>query len=678
MQFLSPLFLAATALLAIPVVLHLTRRETRNPIPFASLMFLQRIPVQEVRRRRLRNLLLLAMRCLGILLLVLAFARPVLEQSLLGAFQGSGSRAVVILLDDSMSMRAEGVWARAIGAAREQVSALQANEEPALILFGESSRMASSFDDGSQGLASALSGLEPGWERTDFRQALSAAVESLQDRNRPLKRIVLISDLQSSGLKSLQDLEFPEDIDFEAVDVGADLQNVFIEEARVDRHLFDGKSVQPALVRISSSPPKEGLQGAVQLLLEGTPISRQSFVLGEDGAATVTFAPFEIGEGIHRGRFELTDGGDLSGDDAFHFVVENRAPFEVQILTESRSASSGYLDNALSSGSNLPFRTSRSPSSAVRVLLLDNLRRPPAASSAIRHLEQGGGIIVVLGESVDEAAYHPEWDEILPVRIAEREYVRSASRAFTSLTDIAWEHPVFSIFQDRQKAGWVDVRIFGYWRLEPKPESVVAARFAGGDPALVEGRSGDGKIFVLATSADRVWTDFPLRGVFLPFWQRLVLEASQWERRPAAFRVGDAVALAQSDQHQTAGASREWDVLAPDRQRVFGLDQEGAPFFRVSQPGFYEIRQQRETDWVAVNTDPHESILSRVPPLEFLAALDSRRVGPEHRPDSIDAGAIDQTQRPFSWWLLLLAGMILLTEAYLARSVGLRKEARIA
>ncbi|HUG44056.1 MAG TPA: BatA domain-containing protein, partial [Acidobacteriota bacterium] len=656
MQFLTPLFLAATALLAVPVVLHLTRRETRNPIPFASLMFLQRIPVQEVRRRRLRSLLLLAMRCLGILLLVLAFARPVLDQSWLGAFQASGSRAVVILLDDSLSMRAEGVWARAIDAARKQVSALQADDEAALILFGESSRLVSDFDEGKQRLAGELSGLEPGWEGTDYGRSLIAAVERLRDRNRPLRKIVLIADLQSSGLESLQDLKFPENIQFEAVDVGADLQNVFIEEARMDRHLFDGKTVQPASVRIASSPARAGLQGAVQLFLEGTPIDRQSFALGEDGASTVTFAPFEIDEGIHRGRFELADGGDLPGDDVFHFVVENSAPFEVQILTESRSVSGAYLENALSSGSNLPFRTSRSPSDAARVLLVDNLRRPPAARNAIRHLEQGGGVIVVLGESVDESAYHPEWDEILPARLKEREYVRSGSRAFTSLTDIAWEHPVFSIFQERQKAGWFDVRIFGYWRVDVKPESVVAARFAGGDPALVEGRYGNGKIFLLATSADRVWTDFPLRGVFLPFWQRLVLDASQWERRPAAFRVGDAVALTRSQQDRTPGATRDWDVLAPDRQRVFGLDEEGAPFFRVTQPGFYEIRQQRGTDWAAVNADSRESILSRIPPQEFLAAVESRRVGPEQRPDSIHAAAMDRTERAFSWWLVLLAG----------------------
>ncbi|HUG43459.1 MAG TPA: hypothetical protein VMN76_04360, partial [Acidobacteriota bacterium] len=69
---------------------------------------------------------------------------------------------------------------------------------------------------------------------------------------------------------------------------------------------------------------------------------------------------------------------------------------------------------------------------------------------------------------------------------------------------------------------------------------------------------------------------------------------------------------------------------------------------------------------------------SRIPPQEFLAAVESRRVGPEQRPDSIHAAAMDRTERAFSWWLVLLAGMILLGEACMARSVGRRREARVA
>ena len=53
MSFLSPLFFAGLAALAIPVLIHLIQRERKTIVEFPSLMFLRRIPYQSVRRRRI-------------------------------------------------------------------------------------------------------------------------------------------------------------------------------------------------------------------------------------------------------------------------------------------------------------------------------------------------------------------------------------------------------------------------------------------------------------------------------------------------------------------------------------------------------------------------------------------------------------------------------------------------
>src|SRR5512145_1736820 len=104
MSFLAPLFLVGLAGLAVPVLLHLIQRERKQVVQFPSLMFLQRIPYQSVRRRRIRHWLLLAMRISAIALLVLAFARPFFQQGALAAAAAAGAREVVILLDQSASM----------------------------------------------------------------------------------------------------------------------------------------------------------------------------------------------------------------------------------------------------------------------------------------------------------------------------------------------------------------------------------------------------------------------------------------------------------------------------------------------------------------------------------------------------------------------------------------------
>ena len=79
--FLAPLFLTGLAALAIPVWMHLVHRHDAVVQRFPSLMFLQRATQPLQRRRQLRHPLLLALRCLGIALLIFGFAQPYLESS---------------------------------------------------------------------------------------------------------------------------------------------------------------------------------------------------------------------------------------------------------------------------------------------------------------------------------------------------------------------------------------------------------------------------------------------------------------------------------------------------------------------------------------------------------------------------------------------------------------------
>src|SRR4026207_1736843 len=104
MSFLTPLFLLGLAGLAVPVIIHLIRRERRTVVLFPSLMFLQRIPSQSVQRRRIRNWPLLLLRLAALALIVAAFARPFFRRTAVAAAGGSGPREVVILVDRSYSM----------------------------------------------------------------------------------------------------------------------------------------------------------------------------------------------------------------------------------------------------------------------------------------------------------------------------------------------------------------------------------------------------------------------------------------------------------------------------------------------------------------------------------------------------------------------------------------------
>src|SRR3954470_18851164 len=119
--FLVPAFLAGLAALAVPVVLHLRHREKDRPQVFPSLMFLEQLPIRTAERRRVTDWPLLLLRALALSLLVLAFARPVFSRSAVAERAGR-SRAVIVLLDRSMSMGHRDVWPAALDSTRRLIN----------------------------------------------------------------------------------------------------------------------------------------------------------------------------------------------------------------------------------------------------------------------------------------------------------------------------------------------------------------------------------------------------------------------------------------------------------------------------------------------------------------------------------------------------------------------------
>ena len=85
---------------ALPIILHLLRRDVAPPVPFTAVSLLRKTPVDRTRTHRLRDLLLLLARVAALLLLAGSFARPYL------AGAPSTGRTTVIAVDRSFSMAA--------------------------------------------------------------------------------------------------------------------------------------------------------------------------------------------------------------------------------------------------------------------------------------------------------------------------------------------------------------------------------------------------------------------------------------------------------------------------------------------------------------------------------------------------------------------------------------------
>src|SRR5271155_73042 len=123
MGFLAPWFLAGLAALGVPVFVHLLRKHVITPRPVSSLMFFERGIQSSTRHKRLRYLLLFALRSALVFLVVLAFASPFVRRP---AADTSGHLQLIVL-DNSFSMRAGTRFADA----KQQALSLLAAKPPA-------------------------------------------------------------------------------------------------------------------------------------------------------------------------------------------------------------------------------------------------------------------------------------------------------------------------------------------------------------------------------------------------------------------------------------------------------------------------------------------------------------------------------------------------------------------
>src|ERR1700683_1677655 len=159
MGFLTPWFLAGAVAVGLPVWLHLLRKHKTTPLPFSSLMFFEKRTQSSIKHRRLRYLVLFTLRPLLILLIVLAFAHPFIQQHI--PPRTRSNEITVLAIDNSLSMRAETRLADAKAAAKSLVSPLRVGERAEVLTFGSRVQVLSEVTDDHNPLNAAIDSVQP-------------------------------------------------------------------------------------------------------------------------------------------------------------------------------------------------------------------------------------------------------------------------------------------------------------------------------------------------------------------------------------------------------------------------------------------------------------------------------------------------------------------------------------
>ena len=677
MGFLVPAFLAGLAALAIPVLMHLRDRNEQSPIRFPSLMFLSRLPIRTSDRRRVTDWPLLLLRALVVALLVFAFSRPFFGR--VADLAGEGrARAVVLLIDRSMSMGYAGTWGAALDSARAVIAGLNAQDRVALVVFDEEAIVAQDWS-GDHGATGAILGtLTPAARGTRISTALRAARGLLLTAPPAAQEIVIVSDLQRSGLTGVAGLELPEGAELRAVQVaGATRPNTAIAGVDARRVVAADRvqlQVQARVVTRELAAPR---RARLTLDLAGRAAGTREVSLPANGELTVVFDAVPAPAGRVVGEVRVEEDA-LAGDDRFHFSLPADDQLRVVMVTPADLARDEtlFLERALAIGRAPGVVVERrregtfdaaTLARASLVLLWDVTPPTGAAGEALTAwVRGGGGLVMHAGARIGSRRSASLGGAATVDGLADR---RTGGGAV--LGELRGDHPLFSPFR-ATPAALSAPRFWRFARLTPTAGTDVLARFDDGQPAVLERRDGEGRILVTALALDVREGDLPLQPAFLPLLRRVALYGSGHESAPLARVTGES--------WMPRGVRREPVVVIPGGELLRPESDSTGFAVILAAPGVYAAYEGRVDGapraLTAVNVGAAESDLVAADPAELLLGV-ATSTDSTVRNAGI-ASAVEVEGRQGVWRILLIAAALLLVGESVMAARGWRGRARRA
>jgi len=332
MSFLAPWAFGLAALAALPVALHLFRRDTRRRLAFPAIRYLRRARDRSAQAVKLRDRLLMVTRVALVGALALAAAAPLAGR---GDVADHVPTDVVLLIDNTGSMnRVAGgktLLDRQRSRAQDLLGAARAGDR-FWVLPAVGPLLASGVPAGAA--AEAVAEVEVTDAAADLGTQVRGAVRLFPSGSERPREVVVMSDLQASSIRP-EPFDVPSDIRLLASVVEASSANGVVADVQVA--LPGPGSDGVVLVDLASDDPRADTV-EVRLSIGGQTIS---IARAESGGSAVLRLP-DPGVGEHVVSVEIPPSG-LRSDDRRHFVLRTFAP----PLVRHVGLSNGYVARAL-------------------------------------------------------------------------------------------------------------------------------------------------------------------------------------------------------------------------------------------------------------------------------------------------------------------------------------------
>jgi len=650
-SFLFPLYLLGAAAIAVPILLHLRRRPPKEHVEFSSLMFLEKSPERVTRRTRLEHWLLLALRCLALILLALAFGRPFLASVKLPSERTQLTRAV-ILVDRSASMQREGLWAAALTAAREAIERFENSDEIAIAFFDEKLDLAADLPAlaglGSGTRVTTFNNLvakdfaNPSWRSTDLGTAMGQAANLLLSADTTVaadhREIVLISDFQEGAKRDrLNENPWSADVSVRCVPVSVEKPGNLSLALAATPPRSNINEAEVYRVRITNSADSDSAK--VTLAWKGFAAAVETLVA--PGTGRILSSPPRP-PGAERGTLIVT-GDAHNFDNEVHVSPVQPRPLRILFLGAEKDAESAgsplfYLRRAMQPTPALTPIVSTSETLAGADLTKNEVvvvtgAWTPETGAGLNAFASKGGLVLALPSAETTSTSFAALTGQAAWKVSEAQV-----KDYAMLANLDFDHPVLQPFARAQIRDFTKIRFWKHRKLEMavSETSRVIASFDDKTPAIIEERIGEGAVFAFLAGWKPEESQLALSSKFVPLLYSIFDHAGYSIRSAPTLYVGEN---------------------AHDK------------------PGFYEEEKGGQKQLVAVNLDPAEGRTFAFDPAVDFAALGiplldgtEKTEGPVLTgSEKVRAESEQKEEKQKLWkWLILVALLVLITETWLA------------
>ncbi len=453
---LNPALLGGLGLAAAPILIHLFSRRRYRRVPWGAMRFLLEADKKNRRRVRFEQWLLVALRCLAMLVLALLLARPFVRPGLVASVLGARERLQrIVVIDDSASL-AYGTagdleFARLKEAATRLLSWLRAEAPADPVSVWVTSRpdeplvvSATLTDSDAQDLAQRIDALEPSAARAHPRAAIEAVAAMLTAAGgNPQADVYVFSDFQRTDWITAAPSGAPASADasagapaatsvFEPLRAAAEIEAraVLVATAPPQRDNVAVTGIRlgrpqtlagiPAVVQIDVANFTPRTLRDVQLRLEadGGPLPFEPIEsIGPQSSRTVSTEVIFADEGHRELRASLEALDALGADDVrragVHVAETLRVllingqpaldPFADEVfLLRNALAPQGRVASGIRTETIDPSEIETTDLHAFDCVFLCNVPTPdePQAEALQRFVAAGGGLVVFVGEEV--------------------------------------------------------------------------------------------------------------------------------------------------------------------------------------------------------------------------------------------------------------------------------------